>query len=185
MCVNHGRTDIGVPKQVLNGADVIARFEEVCRKGVAKGMRGCRLGDIRSAHCPLHCALERLIGEVMSPLDPTARIDGASRGREYILPAPFTRCTGIFTVQREWKPDGAEAVCEIPAMQFTHVIELFPQRRHQAKRQHRHAILVPLAIANEYLPPRELYVLHSKTHRLHDAKARSVQQSADQAVNAR
>src|SRR5262245_26450954 len=38
MAVNHGCLDVSVPKESLNGSDVVASFEELCCEGMSKRM---------------------------------------------------------------------------------------------------------------------------------------------------
>jgi len=39
MGINHRRTDIGMPQQLLHRADVVARFQQMSRKRMLKSMR--------------------------------------------------------------------------------------------------------------------------------------------------
>ena len=55
--INHRRADIVVPKKLLDGADVVAILQQVCRKGVSQGMGTTALGDARSADGVVHGAL--------------------------------------------------------------------------------------------------------------------------------
>jgi len=43
--VDHGRRDVVVTQELLDGADVVARFEEVGCEAVAKGVAGGDFGD--------------------------------------------------------------------------------------------------------------------------------------------
>jgi hypothetical protein len=49
VCVNHCSADIFVSEQFLNGADIVAVFQQVGGKTVAEGMAGDRFGDARQA----------------------------------------------------------------------------------------------------------------------------------------
>jgi len=42
--IDHCGTDVMMTKEFLNGADIIALFEEVGSEGVAEGMTACILG---------------------------------------------------------------------------------------------------------------------------------------------
>src|SRR5450631_196469 len=64
--VDHGGAYVGVAKQLLHGADVIARFEHVRRKRVPKRVRRGRLVDTGIAHRLAHGALKRLIAHVVA-----------------------------------------------------------------------------------------------------------------------
>ncbi len=45
MGINHGRPHITVPKQLLNGADVVVGLQQMAGKTVAECMGGCPLGN--------------------------------------------------------------------------------------------------------------------------------------------
>ncbi len=45
VCVNHGRAYVGMPKKLLNGPDVGARFEQVGGEAVAEHVEGDRLAN--------------------------------------------------------------------------------------------------------------------------------------------
>jgi hypothetical protein len=49
--VDHGRLDILMPQEFLDGTDVIMGFEEVGRKTVAQGAGTNRFDDARQAGC--------------------------------------------------------------------------------------------------------------------------------------
>ena len=42
--------DVTVSQELLDGADIVARLEQVRREGVAKGVRACALGDPGEPH---------------------------------------------------------------------------------------------------------------------------------------
>ena len=69
MKVTHGRSDMTMTEQTLNGVDVDTGLQQVGREGVAQGMDAARVGDSR-----------RLTGGVIHPLGGTG-IDGASPAR--------------------------------------------------------------------------------------------------------
>ena len=60
MRVDHGRRDVLVPQEFLDGPDIVARFEEVGGETVAERMGADGLGEIcqpaRLLHGPLELA---------------------------------------------------------------------------------------------------------------------------------
>ena len=120
----------------------------------------------------------------MAPLVAGARIRRARVGRKHVLPHPLACGARILARERERQPDRAESFVEVDAVQLAHVRELLAQRGRDARRQHRHPILVALAVADEDLAARELDVLHAQPHRLHDAQSGAVEQRADQPMDA-
>ena len=87
--INHGRADIFVTKEFLNGANVITLYQQVCGKGMAQTVAIGTFDDSRRGHCSLECALQDTFGHVMPLFSSTARIDRNSRRRKNILPNPF------------------------------------------------------------------------------------------------
>ena len=58
MGVDHGGRDVAVAEELLDGADVVAGFEEVGREAVAEGVAGRRFGEARRADRLVEGALE-------------------------------------------------------------------------------------------------------------------------------
>jgi hypothetical protein len=54
MCVYHRRRHVLVPEQFLNGANVVAAFEQVGRKGMPKGVTAGSFFYFRSANREFH-----------------------------------------------------------------------------------------------------------------------------------
>ena len=74
MGIDHRRTDVLVTEQFLHRADVIPRFESMRRKGMAQGMAGGRLCDVRLAYSAMHSPLEYLFVGMIPPDDTSARV---------------------------------------------------------------------------------------------------------------
>src|SRR5450756_2850886 len=66
--VDHGRADVLVTKQFLDGADVVARLEQVGREGVAQGVAARVLDDAGAPHRFLHGPLNDALVNVMAAL---------------------------------------------------------------------------------------------------------------------
>ena len=72
--VNHRRGDILVPQPLLNRPDIVARLQQVCRKGMAQHMGRHRLDDLCATRCRPDGALYGSLINMVSPLRPRARI---------------------------------------------------------------------------------------------------------------
>ena len=103
---------------------------------------------------------------------------------KHVLPRPLARRAWILARERERQPDLAEAVREIELVLLAHRCEVRAQRPHDATRQHRHAILESLAVADQDLAAREIDVLHAQPHALHDPHPGAVEEPAEQPVHA-
>jgi len=63
MCADHGRADVLVTEQLVNGADIVVGLKQVCGEGIAEGMTAHMLDSSRLADRLLDCRLEdRLVG---------------------------------------------------------------------------------------------------------------------------
>jgi hypothetical protein len=60
---------------------------------------------------------------------------------------------------------------------------MLAQIRYQRLRQHRYAILRPLAVANQNLAPLEIEILHPQANAFHQAHAAAVKQTREQRMN--
>ena len=65
--VNHRRADIRVAEELLDGADVVAGFEEMGRERVAEGVTGDSAGDADGERTVVDGALDRAL-VVMMPV---------------------------------------------------------------------------------------------------------------------
>ena len=74
--VNLRRRYIGVAEEFLDGADIVAGFEEVGGEGVAEGVAADGFGDLGELDSGANGALEDLFIEVMAAGFAGARIDG-------------------------------------------------------------------------------------------------------------
>src|SRR5581483_5964388 len=91
--VEHVRVDhrcryVGVAEQLLHGADVVTRLQQVRGERVTQNVRRDLLGDAGTPRRFTHGALYRFRIYMMTPFFATARIDRAHRRRKYVLPAP-------------------------------------------------------------------------------------------------
>src|SRR5579859_799213 len=98
--VNHRRTHIGMAKQFLHRADVIARLQQVRCKAMpecmtTRGLSNACLAD-RRLHGTLHGSLVNVVSSRVSRID----IPAQRGGREYVLPAPLGREGRKFALQR-------------------------------------------------------------------------------------
>ena len=64
--VDHRRADVIVAEQFLDGADVVAVFEQVCGEGMTESMRGRVLADARGARGRGDDALDGAFMKVMA-----------------------------------------------------------------------------------------------------------------------
>jgi len=105
MGINHGGGDIGVTQELLDGADVVAAFQQMGGKAVTQGMTVDPLTD-RGRHGRLFDALlQAVFMDMVPPGLAAARIERQPAAGKNILPGPFLRGIGIFPGQGVGKKD--------------------------------------------------------------------------------
>ena len=113
MGVNHGRTDIRMTEQLLNGPNVIAILNQMSRKRMSKGMWGSGFGQTDRFHHAINGFPDHRFMEVMPMLNARLTIDLVPSRREYPPPAPFAICIGIFSSQSERQIHRTESIVQI------------------------------------------------------------------------
>ena len=182
MGVHHRGADVGVPEQLLDRADVMTRFEQMRRERVPQRMRR---GGLRNAGAPqglAHRPLERLVADVVPPLDAASWVERAAIGGKNILPAPIARSVRVFSFERRRQPDSAESGTKITRMKFLGLAQLHAEGVYQALGKYRDPVLRALSVANEDCAAREVDVLDSQTSGLHDAQPRAIEKFPEQAM---
>lgn len=104
MRIDHRRRQLRVPQQLLHGADVIARLEQMRRERVPQGVTSGRLPDPGRADGPLDRFLQRRLRDMVPPLCAAgAWINGALARRKNALPRHL-KCRGrVLSSERERK----------------------------------------------------------------------------------
>lgn len=77
---------------------------------------GVTTGWLGETHVPYRQTddtLQNLRVQMMPPYLPGIRVHATLTGREYILPAPFASCVGIFLRQRMWKINLPKAFLQV------------------------------------------------------------------------
>jgi hypothetical protein len=70
MCIYHRRRHALMAEQFLNGANVVAAFEQMSRKRMPKRVTAGSLSNLRSANREFHRVLQISLGNVMAPRFP-------------------------------------------------------------------------------------------------------------------
>ena len=123
--VDHGRADVAVAEELLDGADVFAVLEQVGRKRVAQGVAADLLGDPGGLDGELHGALSGGLVEVVASPMAGFGIDVGSLRGEDPLPAPLAAREGVFAVDGVWELDPAGIACEVAPVEELGSAELF------------------------------------------------------------
>jgi hypothetical protein len=172
------------PSKFLHGADVVAGLQQVGGERVAQGVwRGQGRLDARTPHRALEGALERLVVQVMPPLEAAARVERQGLLREDPEPAPgrtrarelARQCIGHLHARHPGRAIGRP--------QQPRTRQMLAQRQHQRARQHERTVLAALAAAHDQGAALEVHVLGAQLQGLGDAHARAVQQLRQQAMD--
>ena len=98
--VGSERTLSWVPQQLLDRADVVARFQQVRGERVMERVTADRLADTGAHHRQPYRALQRSLVEMVPPLLTRGRVQIAPGCRKHPLPRPFASRAGILQAQR-------------------------------------------------------------------------------------
>jgi len=124
MSIDLGGTDVCVPQQFLNGAQVIAIFQQTSGKAVAKGMAARVLANCSLSDGFLYGLLRGAQVQMMTPQYTTARVSGDSGGRKQKLPGGFALCIGVLARKSKWQIHSAIAIHQILLMQRHYFLNL-------------------------------------------------------------
>ena len=136
---------IGVTEQLLHGANIGARLEQVRGKAMTKGMTTRRLRYSRLVHSRLDRALHDFFVSMMADRSARVRIPAQRVRREDPLPTPLDCRGGIFARQRGRQPDSRLPQFALTLEAIEQFREIFTQRRRQARGSTVTRSLPPLA----------------------------------------
>ena len=86
-------------KELLDGADVVASFEEVGGEGVAEGVAGGMLGDGCALNGGVEGALDDGFVEVVAPCFACGLVGVTTGSREEPLPTELARSGRVFLAE--------------------------------------------------------------------------------------
>src|SRR5690606_20261441 len=113
MRIDLRRRHILVAEQLLDRANVVARFKQVGSEAVAQGMRRDRLCQAGALRRAFYRALQDILVEVVAFGAPVPGVAGTPRGRKHVLPMQGARRAGVLARQRMRQGHFAETQCQI------------------------------------------------------------------------
>lgn len=99
MSIDHGSFDVFMTQEFLDSANVIAVFEEMSGKGMAKSMRGDELVDFCGASGLFDSPLKVCLVQMVALLDAANGVDGENGRGEDVLPGEFPVGVRVFAFQ--------------------------------------------------------------------------------------
>ena len=117
MAVDHGRGQILVAKEFLDGADVVAVLEEMGCKGMPESVTARRFCDAGREHGLPDGTLKRSLVQKMSAALATFTVVVLPRGWEDPLPGPFARRVRVFLTERVGELDETGVLSQVAVVQ--------------------------------------------------------------------
>ena len=176
MGVDHGRLDVFVAEQLLDGADVVAGHQQVGREAVAEGVAADLLCDACRTSSRIHGLADYRLVEMVASLDPRAWIDASAAGRKNVLPLPVAVGVRVLALEGVRQINAAESFLEVLFVQGPDFDQVVLQPVACGVREHGHPIASPLGIADRDVAEVEVDVLDAKPQTLEDAHAGAVEQ---------
>jgi len=174
--VDHRGREFPVAEQFLDGADVVAGFEQVGGEAVAQCVAGGRLGDAGGTDGAADGALDAALVQVVAADDARVRVAPEGGCREEPVPRPLQAGVRVLAREGVRQMDSRPAVPPVGLPESAGVLELPGERRTEVCREHGAAILVALAGSHGQFPAIEIDILHAQPKRFEQAQARAVEQ---------
>lgn len=167
--VDHRRCHVGMPQQLLDGTNVVAVLEQVCREGVAQGVAACALRDSGFGNGALDPTLNGTLMQVMPPLFATLGVPVRPARGEYPLPRQLAGPTGRLALKGIRERHTTAAAGQVAAVQPADARQLGLQEGTSCLREHGDPILVALSAAHTDFASRDVDVLHAKLQAFHES----------------
>ena len=183
--VDHGRTDVGMPQKLLDGADVRAGFEQMGGETVAEYVAGNRFANAGPVGGSLDRPLDGTVEDVIPGDSARARLAAEIPGRKHELPAVLESRIRIFPLQRVRQDHAAAPAQPVIGAQRQRMLDSLRQAGNAGIGQDGDPVLRTLSIAHRDRSPFEIDIFHSKSGRLADPQPGSVKQSNEEIAGRR
>lgn len=180
MSIDHGRLDIAMPEQFLNGPDVVPGHQKMGREAVPKGMATDSLRDPEI----LRRFPDRPSDDGLMKMMPTnltrPRIDSSRSGREDVLPVPIALHPCQLAIEGRRDIDVAVSISEVLFVVLLDHDEMVFEATSHAIGEHRDPILVAFGIMDSYMGEIEVDVFDPQAKALEDPHSSSVEHEDDE-----
>jgi len=166
VCVDHGRLDVGVAKEGLDRANVVAILKKMRRETVSEPMARHAPRDARGSCGNADRPLDGRLVNMPASATTGNRIAAEVRCGEQILPLEQPRCPRRLPFEREGQLDPPLARSQVLQVQFAAPLDQLAQGLHELLGERSHAILVAFSSAHGELQAVDVDIHLPARHRL-------------------
>jgi len=134
--VGHSGFEVFVADEFLDGADVVAGFQEVDGEGVAEGGAGDGFGDAGQLGCFSDGSLGAAFAEVVAAGFAGAGVNGEVAGGEDVLPGPVAVGVGVSASECGREVDVAVARFQVALVDHSDAAQVFSKGLDEAFREY-------------------------------------------------
>jgi len=160
--VDHGGTDVFVPQQLLNGADIVSGFEEVGGKGMTKGVGRNIFADLCTFGGVADRFLDSAGSQMVTEQASSTGVPDLFPGGKYELPSPFARRVRIFSVQRIRQRYTKGVIFQVLFVNDANPVQLILEWGNKFFGEHGDAVLVAFAATDSDLLAFKIEVLDTQ-----------------------
>ena len=181
--VDHGGTDVRVPQQRLDGANVRTPLQKMSGEAVPERMRTDPLADSCLADDLGNGLVDGAGVKVVAASLAGARVSGPTTGGEDILPSPVLVGVRVLAGQGVREIHLSIAVLQILSMDHLHAYKVFFQGLYELLGERRDTVFPALAVAHREGFHLQVHVLNPESDALRDAQARALQKLDDELMH--
>ena len=174
MGADHGRLDVLVAEEFLNGPDVVTRHEQMGCKGMAEGVASDLFVDSATADRSVNPFSHHRFVEVVAPDGVGSRIGASRAGWEDVLPTPVGGGVGVLSIESVGEVHSAETFSEILIVEFEDMVEVIPETTSAGVREEGHSVFLTLAVSDRDVSEIEVDILDAEPKAFEDAHACAV-----------
>ena len=181
MGVYHGGADVFVAEEFLDGADVVAAFQQVGGEGVPQHMGGDVFGDACFAGGLTDGFLDAAGVQVVAAEQAAARVGGEVFGGEEVLPFPTACRGGVFAFQSVGEGDPLPAgVFQVAGVNAARPLNLDFEVGLEGFGEQGGAVFVAFAAAHEDVVVFEVDILDAEAEGFGEAQPAAVEELGNQ-----
>lgn len=182
MGVDHGGTNILMPKKFLNRSYIIAVLEQVGGEGVSEGVACGTFADASLLNGHLDITLQPRRVKMMTTLRVGTRIQRAFGRGEQVLPDEFGRGIGVFCMEGAGEIHLPAVDSHIFFMKEADLFDLALEIGQNDVGQGSDAVLFALAIAHGNGPVVEIHILDAQADTFHETQTRTIEKLSHEFV---